>query len=415
MQNEKRKKVLAATALLGALAVGASGTLAYLTDNESHTNTFTVGDVKVNLLERNWNQTDEDKDGVPDAAEDLVPNQEVAKDPSVKNEGINDAVVFVRVTVPVKDVTLVDDDGTIHPHAPQEIFYMKDSQDAITLHANNFDANWIELSDKESNKPVTQSDGSVSQQLGQRTYVFGYKTTLKGDKVGTVDGLTETAPLFDKVQLKNIIENEISSDQIQNMKIETWAIQSDNILNANGIIGTSGEMDAAKLGEIYDIYVEQNVTVDSEGNADFNKYQDDEHGQVEKEADKNNTLNLKGDQKIGTRLRVSINKNALNANANPKDSAQVTVTIPTQGKDYTGYTLSSSDESVATVDASGLVTPVGIGDCTITATSNDGAKASVHVSVQKDSRAVKGNDPENDASNKPQGTSEPAQQQGQQP
>lgn len=472
MQNQKKKKVMAGLAVTLALALGAAGTLAYLTDNESHTNTFTVGDVKINLLERSWNPADSDGDGVPDAAEDLVPNQEVAKDPTVKNEGINDAVVFLRVTVPVKDVTRIGDDGSIlnkdgtasnwtfvdadgdgvadtdPPHAPQEIFWLKDAEDAITLHANHFDENWIELTSKEVNN-------GAEQYVGERTYVFGYKTLLKGDKVGTVDGLTETAPLFDKVQLKNIIENEIAPDQIQNIKVETWAIQSDNVLNADGVINTTGDMDADTLGEIYDIFVNQNVTLSNNTdaddnvngqNVDFNKYQDEEHGQVEKEADKNNTLNLKGDQNVGGKIAVAIDDSILA----PTETGTVTITvptIPTTAKNIK-VTLVSADPTVASVPTTALggadgfgtvaelnaalntvtVTANKIGDTTLTATLTydvpvidkydaDGkavmkdqaitAKASVHVSVEKDSRTVNGNVAANDADNQPIGTTEP--------
>lgn len=60
----------AACAMVGAMAIG--GTMAYLTDNEGATNTFTVGKVQVDLEEPGWD---------PEEGKDIVPNEEVAKNP----------------------------------------------------------------------------------------------------------------------------------------------------------------------------------------------------------------------------------------------------------------------------------------------------------------------------------------------
>lgn len=85
---KKTKKILAmacAMALSAAIAVG--GTLAYLTSNDSVTNTFTVGSVGLNL-----DETRVDEMGKPvDPAErtekgneyHLLPNHEYTKDPTV--------------------------------------------------------------------------------------------------------------------------------------------------------------------------------------------------------------------------------------------------------------------------------------------------------------------------------------------
>lgn len=431
MQNKTKSKLLATCAVVSALALGVGGTLAYLTDNETHTNTFTVGNVHVDLLEPSWPQADENKNGVPDAAEDLVPNEEVAKDPKVQNTGENDAIVFMRVTVPMKDVSLVADDGTVANHAVQELFYMKQNSDAISVHNNNFNPNWIELTSKE----VTYQDPSANPKTGQKVYVFGYKTALKGNNntgepVGEAAlSMATTDPLFEKVQLKNILENEIDSDQIQNIKVETFAIQADNIIASGAAVDPTGNLDSAKLGTIYDIFVKQNGQVDAKGDMKYTTYQNNEHGAVEKEADNNGAKNLKGGATatsanepatvnsttgaIKTLIRATVDKSVLSANMNNTtpgvaETAQMTVTIQQRSDNYTNFSYVSSDPTVATVDASGKITAVGIGDCTISAVTNDGAKATVHISVQRDSRQQDKQVDANDQVNDPQGTSEPS-------
>mgnify|MGYP003299000355 CR=1 FL=1 len=86
--SQKISKTVA-LALAGAMVVG--GASAYLTDAETADNVFTVGEVMVDLLEENYPGNDS-----PDV-QDLIPYQEVAKDPVVKNTGENDAVVFLKV------------------------------------------------------------------------------------------------------------------------------------------------------------------------------------------------------------------------------------------------------------------------------------------------------------------------------
>lgn len=76
---------LAATAIIG-------GTLAYFTDTKDATNTFTVGNVSIELTEPNWEGS-----GSQDAPE-VYPGEPLAKDPTVKNDGANPCFVRIKVT-----------------------------------------------------------------------------------------------------------------------------------------------------------------------------------------------------------------------------------------------------------------------------------------------------------------------------
>ncbi len=136
-----KKKITAlclCVALLAVAVVGAS--LAYFTDTKSATNTFTVGNVKIDLIESRFHREGNDNSGdetIPDPTqtasgmkyvtdghkaftdaeikadaetymedylavkgENMVPGRRVAKCPYVVNTGANDAYIRIRVMVP---------------------------------------------------------------------------------------------------------------------------------------------------------------------------------------------------------------------------------------------------------------------------------------------------------------------------
>ncbi len=303
MNKKKAVAVISAAGLAGVMAVG--GTLAYLTNSQSATNTFTVGKVEVGIDEPNFpGTTDDDKnddgindkkkypdsdgDGIPDINEDQVPQQETDKDPMVTNKSISDAIVFVKVTVPVRTFTHINDDGTTGRTYADELYFFKQGKmatqenpngqnyvfnytgpdgtvpttikaDAVTSHANHWNENWTEL---EAYEEGTSHDGSY------RTYVFGYNTKLHGLKsiqdgtwTGTVakKGVGETTiPLFQKVQLQNFKSGEISTDEIENITVQTYVIQADNVISDSGVVNTSAKIAKEDLATIYETYVAQN-------------------------------------------------------------------------------------------------------------------------------------------------------------
>lgn len=84
--------VLMATALMLATVLAVGGTLAYFTDTKSAENTFTVGNVTLDLTESSWNATD--------ASHKLVPGVPIAKDPSIElKSGSENAYVVATITV----------------------------------------------------------------------------------------------------------------------------------------------------------------------------------------------------------------------------------------------------------------------------------------------------------------------------
>ena len=86
---KKRKIILASIALLALFLIG--GTMAYFTDTETVTNTFTLGNVDITLTEPSW---------VANNALGLMPGATVAKDPTITNVGASSAYVFLKVEEP---------------------------------------------------------------------------------------------------------------------------------------------------------------------------------------------------------------------------------------------------------------------------------------------------------------------------
>lgn len=86
-----KKKIVSLALVMALVAIVAGGTLAYFTDDDEATNTFTVGNVAIDLTEPNW-----DASGSEDAPE-VYPGEALAKDPTVTNTGANPC--FVRISV----------------------------------------------------------------------------------------------------------------------------------------------------------------------------------------------------------------------------------------------------------------------------------------------------------------------------
>ena len=88
-----KKKIFALMLCIAMLAVAVvGGTLAYFTDNDKATNTFTVGNVDIVLTEPKWDEIGEAE------AEDAYPGEALAKDPTVTNNGANPCFVRISVT-----------------------------------------------------------------------------------------------------------------------------------------------------------------------------------------------------------------------------------------------------------------------------------------------------------------------------
>lgn len=176
----------AAAILLGCSLFAASSgmTSAYLkSDPRILKNAVSVGSVSVELTEPAWQ---------PENAQNLTPAGSVPKNPTVTNTGRNDAWIFLRLSVSAKHIFAVDrESGRKLPAADTELF--------------SFAA-------KESWELIERTEGENAVE-----YVYGYKKLVKPSEA--------TEPLFERVELVNYLEGDLTADETLHINIRAAAIQ----------------------------------------------------------------------------------------------------------------------------------------------------------------------------------------------
>ena len=206
--KKKTLNIIAATAIVGALAAG--GTMAYLTDHAETTNEFTVGKVDIDLTEPNWR---------PDENKKIEPSQVITKDPKITNNGINDAFVYLEVSIPVANVTTANADGTRIEAKETELFSFAAKND------------WTRIDKRKVGK--------------SQVYTYSYNKILKKG---------ETTTLFDTVTFANVIEGQLDTQNLQ-IPVRAYAIQTVNT-------GDNGGSIVEQAKNAYKKYVNQNINQD---------------------------------------------------------------------------------------------------------------------------------------------------------
>ena len=242
MGIKKQSKTILTAILIGAALGISAGTLsAYMASSETATNTFTAGEVKIDLQEPAWK---------PENGKHLVAKQTVLKDPKIKNTGKNPAYVFMTVQVPVRTLTLYNDTGRKEEYSETtELFNLKKNVNGIyeTLSDTN-SGNWVLLKDRST---YGTKDESFT------TYVYAYRVPVEPNAASDA--------LFDAVQLKNVIEgysemSKISTKDEYPITINGYAIQATDVIGADGSDVTDGTVTNDDLLRMYDTYVNQNGT-----------------------------------------------------------------------------------------------------------------------------------------------------------
>ena len=159
------------------------GIYAYLTDTDQATNVFTQGSVKISLTESNWDPTN---------AQDIRPGNIINKNPKITNIGKNSAYVYLKVEIPIVQMT----DGDLNL--------------LFNINVNNTD--WTYLNDYPC--PGKSTD----------TVVFYYNTELPKN--------SSTTTLFDNVIVNNFSQNvSINKDIV----VTGYAIQTRNLSSGTTI------------------------------------------------------------------------------------------------------------------------------------------------------------------------------------
>ncbi len=192
MENRKSKFRKCAAAALAVMTLASAGaTLAFFTDQEEKVNTFTVGNIDIQLEEPQWD---------PDKGKDITPDKEVPKDPQITNTGANDAYVFMEVSVPRSEVRTVNDDGSLSDALVQDLF---------TYETNE---GWT-LIMKQSNDDST-------------TYYYAY--TDADNTMKALKPEETTTPLFSSVKFINITEGELEGQDLS-INVISRGIQTEDL------------------------------------------------------------------------------------------------------------------------------------------------------------------------------------------
>lgn len=239
-KNGKRVMMTAAACvMIGAMALG--GTMAYLTDNEAHINTFTVGKVQIDLEEPGWD---------PGDGEDIVPNEEIEKDPRIENSGTNLAYVFAEVKIPAADVVTAGPDGSKNASAVQDLFtygtVSEEGGERVYTEGGLNDGWHLIRTEKAS------QDGSYS------TYIFGHRRPLEKGET--------TLSVFDQVKFINLVEGQLDSQNLD-IPVKGYAIQAETSANGettlNGVeIEDPSSLTEEEMKAVYAVFANQNGSLE---------------------------------------------------------------------------------------------------------------------------------------------------------
>lgn len=256
----RKKKMLLIPALCLSLIVVVliGNVLAYQTASETNDNIFTVGHVEIEAWETMFPTKDDPEtgrvDGVPDDCELMIPFREITKDPRIRNTGKNDCIVFFRVTNPAEILNLVNDDGTRLKNVEEDLFFLKISAAPETEHKNSFNEGWIRLDDLDGK--LIDKEGVNDEGRG-REYIFAWHVRLKPGQA--------TATLFDKIQNKKYGSRTIKPDEVEQIRVESFAVQADLVHRDGKPISTDGELSQDDLKYIYRVFINQNIDMVGRG------------------------------------------------------------------------------------------------------------------------------------------------------
>jgi predicted ribosomally synthesized peptide with SipW-like signal peptide len=206
MRRSTVRAVVLCGVAAGVLLAGSS--IAYLTDYDSAKNEFTVGKVEIELDEPGW---------VPEEHTKIVPGEDIKKNPQVTNTGVNDAFVYLQVSVPKDTVITADDQGNRLESRNQKLFSFESKE------------GWTQISLEES------EDTAI--------YTYSYDKILEPEET--------TTALFDSVHFVNLIEGQLDEQSLA-IPVRAYAIQSANTADEKKTV-----VEQAK--EAYQKYIKQNA------------------------------------------------------------------------------------------------------------------------------------------------------------
>ena len=272
MKQSKIKKIALIISICALTVIGT--VTAFLTSTDTVNNLFRIAKVDLKIEEKF------------DEKQKLSAGQIITKQPWVKNTGTVNELFFVEISVPCMEASFLTSDGQrIIPDSvtlsnppktheylqTQEIYNLiaagTPSKDYITqpVTVNNITKNWELSYNKSSNNSEgwvylsqTESQKEYKKVQGMQdgiynTYLLGYSAWVAPDKV--------TVPIFDKLQLRSIIDADIENNTIGQVQLNAYTIQADE-LNLSGLTGNGSDIQYTKadLKKIYKIISNKHTT-----------------------------------------------------------------------------------------------------------------------------------------------------------
>lgn len=206
MKN-KVKNIKLISCLISIIAIlSMTGIFAYLTDVDPAYNKFTVGAVRIEVLEPHWsNSIGENGQTMNDTVAYIAPNAIIEKDPQIKNVGSNNAYVYFKVSIPVKNIVSANNNGEL----------LNNGQPQYTpLFSYEINNKWTQIGER---NVISDSISEIPQYY---EYVYYYNEILEPQET--------TQSLFDNIKFVNAVDDQPDSSTYQ-IGLEAFAIQTDNL------------------------------------------------------------------------------------------------------------------------------------------------------------------------------------------
>ena len=251
----KWAKVIGLSVLAAVIVVAlmVNTTISYIVRKKTAHNVFSVGVAELTVEEESFPEEEEDRW--------MVPKSVLPKNPRLKNTGTTSVYAFAEVTVPYDKVQLVMDEGEYmnrpdpQGQKEQELFHLlSDDENAVAGHdtvgfTNGFTVTAVGTFTYGHNWVFLQSFEDTANKT--HTYLFGYSSLLTTDPEHNT-----TDTIFDKIQLRNILEGELSENPVKTISVQAYAVQAEE-LQANITVLDPEHLSRSELMDIYGLYQTQ--------------------------------------------------------------------------------------------------------------------------------------------------------------
>ena len=206
----KKKLLIMSVAMVLVCAFAVGMTIAYLTSTDEVVNTFTVGNVQIQLDEADVDEygeqlydseTGSPAPRVPENTYKLIPGHEYTKDPTVTVLSGSESS-YIKMTVTFTEAAALD------------AIFAPNGADLTSIFKGYDSANWIYMGNTENNNT--------------RTYEFWYK-----EAVAAPDADVALDALFDSITVPGSITNaQLRTIEGMTITVNAYAIQADGFANA---------------------------------------------------------------------------------------------------------------------------------------------------------------------------------------